>query len=318
MANWFCLSAVYDWYLRCRFSMAGLKPTTTDLGDGTIMHCWVPRKRADSKPNLLLIHGIGANAMWQFSDFVSPLVGHFNLYIPDLVFYGASWTTRPERSESFHARCVAVLMEAQGVRRMHVVGLSYGGFVGYWLAAQFKERVERVVLCCAGVCMEDKDMEEGMFQVRNVDEAVSVLQPQTVSKARDLLRMTFYEPLKFVPGFFLNDFIKFMCTEHVQERADMIRVLHKDRKLSNLPKITQPTLILWGEHDLIFPIELAHRLKRHVGENAQLVIIKNAGHAINAEKPKEMCNHYKSFLLSQLPPKAENGNNNIINGHKVY
>ena len=30
-----------------------------------------------------------------------------------------------------------------------------------------------------------------------------------------------------------------MCTEHLQERRELIRALHKDRKLSNLPKITQ-------------------------------------------------------------------------------
>ena len=55
---------------------------------------------------------------------------------------------------------------------------------------------------------------------------------------------------------------------------------------------------------------------RHLGENAQLVTIRDAGHAINAEKPKEMYNHIKSFLLGPLPPKTENGSN-ITNGHKV-
>ncbi|KAE8704922.1 hypothetical protein F3Y22_tig00110432pilonHSYRG00074 [Hibiscus syriacus] len=88
---------------------------------------------------------------------------------------------------------------------------------------------------------------------------------------------------------------------NVHRRKELIQALHKDRKLSDLPKITQPTLIIWGEYDQIFPLDLAYRLKRLLGDNAELVIIKNAGHAINIEKPKELYKHFKSFLIDSLP-----------------
>ncbi|KAI4317281.1 hypothetical protein L6164_025164 [Bauhinia variegata] len=309
MARCFSCTASRDWCYRYSFSNAGLKSTTTDLGDGTIMHCWVPKTHKESKPTLVLIHGIGANAMWQWNEFVSPLTYRFNVYVPDLVFFGDSYTTRPERSESFQAKCVMGLMEAHGVRTMNVVGISYGGFVAYSLASQFPEKLEKLVLCCAGVCLEEKDMDEGMFKVKTVDEAVSILLPQTPEKMKQLLQLTFVKPVKVLPTCFLNDFIDVMCTEHRQQRKELIQALHKDRKLSDLPKITQPTLIIWGEQDQVFPIELAHRLKRHIGEKAQLVVIKNAGHAINVEKPKELYKNLKSFLIDPYTPsKQENGN----------
>ncbi|XP_024022006.1 monoacylglycerol lipase abhd6-B [Morus notabilis] len=317
MAKWFSIAAVREWYLRRRFSFAGLKSTTTDFSDGTIMHCWVPRHRSDSKPNLLLIHGFGANAMWQFTDFVGPVARHFNLYVPDLLFFGGSTTTRPERSDSFQAQCIAVLMEGHGVRRMHVAGLSYGGFVGYCLAAQFKERVERVVLCCAGVSVEEKDVKEGLMHVESVEELVSVLLPQTPAKARDLLKYSFYKPITKVPNFLLKDFVKYLYSEQFQEREELLHALFKNRKFVDLPKITQPTLCIWGEYDLIFPMELADRLKRHLGDNVQIVTIKNAGHALNAEKPKEVYKHIKSFLLGPLPPTMTKNPNNAVNGDKV-
>lgn len=34
-----------------------------------------------------------------------------------------------------------------------------------------------------------------------------------------------------------------------------------------------------------------------MGESSQLVIIKNAGHAVNLEKAKEFAKHLKSFLI---------------------
>lgn len=311
MAKCCSFTATRDWCFRLSFSNAGLRSTTSDLGDGTVMHCWIPKSRKENKPNLLLIHGMGANAMWQWADFIRPLIARFNVYVPDLVFFGDSYTTRPERSESFQAQCVIRMMEGHGVSRMNVVGISYGGFVAYRIAEQFPAAVERLVLCCAGVCMEEKDMEAGMFQVSSVEDAASILLPQTPEKVRELVRISFAKPINTMPSCFLNDFIDVMCTEHLQERRALIMALHKDRKLSNLPKITQPTLIIWGELDRVFPLELAHRLKRHIGENAELVIIKNVGHAINAEKPKELCKYLKSFLIDPLPPqngKSSDGN----------
>lgn len=243
--------------------------------------------------------------MWQWNDFVSPLSSKFNVYVPDLLFFGESYTSRSDRSESFQAQCVMKVMETLGVGRMRVVGLSYGGFVAYSMADQFPDAVERVVIGCAGVCLEEKDMEEGLFKVKSVDEATSILLAQTPEKLRELMKLSFYKPLKNVPSCFLSDFIEVMCTENLQERKGLIYALHKDRKLSDLPKITQPTLIIWGEHDQIFPVELAHRLKRHLEHNAQLVVLKNAGHAINMEKPKELYSHIKSFLSVPALPRVE-------------
>ncbi|XP_043722582.1 monoacylglycerol lipase abhd6-A-like [Telopea speciosissima] len=312
MAKCFSFTASRDWCYRYTFANAGLRSATTDLGDGTMMHCWVPKTHKQKKPTLLLVHGFGANAMWQWSDLLRPFITRFNIYVPDLLFFGDSFTTRPERTESFQAQCMMKLMEAHGVSKLSLVGISYGGFVAYSMAAQFPEAVERVVLCCAGVCLEEKDLKEGLFVVSSLEEAASVLMPQTPEKLRELVRLSFVKPAKTMPSCFLRDFIDVMCTEYVEEKTQLIQAILKDRKLSDLPKITQPTLIVWGEQDQIFPLELGRRLKSHIGENAKLEVIKNAGHAVNMEKPKEFYKHLKSFLVDSLhpppPPPQLNGN----------
>ncbi|KAH6760152.1 alpha/beta-Hydrolases superfamily protein [Perilla frutescens var. hirtella] len=315
MAKCFSFTTSRDQCYRWSFSSAGLRSTTVDIGGGTVIHYWGPKTHKPGKPTLLLLHGIGANAMWQWNDFVSPLTAKFNVYVPDLLFFGDSYTKRPERGESFQAECVMKAMEAAGVRRMSVVGLSYGGFVAYSMAAQFPEAVERVVIGCAGVCLEEKDMDDGLFKVKSVDEAIEILLAQTPAKLRELMRLSFYKPAKNVPSCFLSDFIDVMCTENLQERKELIYALHKDRKLSDLPKITQPTLIIWGEHDQVFPLELAHRLvrvgsdDRHLENNVQLVVLKKAGHAINMEKTKELYKNLKSFLNVPANPKLDSNGN---------
>ncbi|KAK4564018.1 hypothetical protein RGQ29_006207 [Quercus rubra] len=297
LSKWFSFTASRDWFYRYSFTNAGLSSVTTNLGDGTVMHCWVPKIHKHSKPTLLLIHGFGANAMWQYGGHLRHFTTQFNVYVPDLLFFGHSFTSRPERTESFQASCVMKLMEAHGVPRMSLVGISYGGFVGYSMAAQFPEAVERVVLCCAGVCLEEKDMEDGLFKVPDLDEAASILLPQKPEKLRQLISLSFVKQARVMPSWFLSDFINVMCKSFVEERRELIQTVLKDRSLSDLPVIKQPTLIIWGEQDQIFPLELGYRLRRHVEENAQLVIIKNAGHAVNLEKPKEFVKNLKLFLL---------------------
>ncbi|XP_038897764.1 monoacylglycerol lipase ABHD6-like [Benincasa hispida] len=284
--------------LRSTFIKCGLRSTTTDLKDGSIIHCWVPKTQDQHRPNLLLIHGFGTNALWQWGNAIRLFTSHFNVYVPDLVFFGDSITTRPERSDSFQAECIMRVMAANSVQKLSLIGLSYGGFVGYCLAARYREVVERVVICGAGVCMEEKDLREGLFRISDLEEAANILVPQDPKKLKELVKFALFRPppLRLLPSCLLADFIQAMCSEYVEEKRELIKAIPKDRRLSDIPKIQQPTLIIWGEGDKVFPLEMGYRLKRHLEESAQLVVIKNAGHACDLEKPKEYYQHLKSFL----------------------
>lgn len=207
MARCLSLTGSADFLYRSFFSYSGLRSVKTDLHDGTVMHCWVPKSHKVSKPNLLLVHGFGANAMWQYGELLHHLMPRYNIYVPDLLFFGESWTHRPDRSEAFQAHCLMRLMEAHGVRRVSLVGISYGGFVSYSMAAQFPDAVEKVVLCCSGVCLEEKDLKEGFFEVADLDEVSSILMPQTPDKLRELIKFAFAKPVKGVPSCFLSDYI---------------------------------------------------------------------------------------------------------------
>ncbi|XP_010060010.2 2-hydroxy-6-oxo-2,4-heptadienoate hydrolase [Eucalyptus grandis] len=296
---------------RSAFARWGLRSALTDLRDGTVVHCWVPKARSPAKPDLLLIHGLGANALWQWADVLPHLAPHFNLFVPDLLFFGDSFTSRPDRSDSFQARCLMRVMEAHSVRRLSLVGLSYGGFVAYSMAAQSMEEgaavaVERVVICCAAVCIEEREIKEGMLSVSDLEQAAGILVPQTPARLRELMSYTLsrHPPLGLIPSCLLSDFIDAMCADYIEQKRDLVRDIPRNRKVSEIPKITQPTLIIWGEHDHIFPVELGHRLKRHIGDNAHLVVIKDTGHAFNMEKPKEFHKLLKMFLVDRQPPPA--------------
>ncbi|CAL4922963.1 unnamed protein product [Urochloa decumbens] len=285
-------SAARDRFLRSRFLSAGLRPFSVRLpspaGTTTVVHLWAPPR--PSRRPVLLLHGFGASATWQWAPYLrSLLAAGLDPIVPDLLFFGASSSTLPDRSETFQARTIKAAMDGMGVRRFAVVGVSYGGFVAYRMAAMYPEAVERVVLVSSGVCLEEQDLAAGLFPVADVGEAAELLVPRRPAEVRRLVKLTFVRPPPVMPSIFLKDYINVMASDHIQEKTELLHTLISDRKLSDLPKIRQPTLIIWGEQDQVFPMELAHRLERHLGDNSRLVVVKNAGHAANIEKSKEVC-----------------------------
>uniref|UniRef100_J3N266 Peptidase S33 tripeptidyl aminopeptidase-like C-terminal domain-containing protein n=1 Tax=Oryza brachyantha TaxID=4533 RepID=J3N266_ORYBR len=142
----------------------------------------------------------------------------------------------------------------------------------------------------------EADLAAGLFAVEDIAEAASLLLPQRPEDLRRLVGLTFCRPPRFMPSCFIRDYIRVMCTENVKEKTELLYALINGRKLSDLPKINQQTLIIWGEQDRVFPLELGLRLKRHLGDTSELVIVKNAGHAINREKPAELCRLIKNYI----------------------
>jgi pimeloyl-ACP methyl ester carboxylesterase len=189
---------------------------------------------------VLLLHGFGASATWQWAPYLRKLIAAgLDPIVPDLLFFGASSSPAPDRSEIFQARNVKSAMDAMGVRRFAVVGVSYGAFVAYRMAAMYPEAVERTVLVSAGVCLEESDLSAGLFPVSDVGEAAELLIPRRPAEVRRLVKLTFVRPPPIMPSCFLRDYINVLGSDHIQEKTELLHTLINARKLSDLPKIRQ-------------------------------------------------------------------------------
>ncbi|KAF0891343.1 hypothetical protein E2562_009503 [Oryza meyeriana var. granulata] len=270
----------------------------------TTLRVWCPAEPS-SKPPLLLLHGFGGDSKWTWARNLPTLSRHFHVYAPDLLFFGAHSRSRsPLRTVAFQARCAAEAMRLLGVDRYDVVGISYGGFVVYRLAAmEARDRVPRVVVMTSGVAATPGEMREmAAREERAVEES---LLPETADGLRRLVRRSMHRPPPWMPDFVLDDFIKLMCVDQRKERAELLHELLKNGAgIDPLPVLTQKTLILWGDKDQVFPLDLGHRLQRHLGDVSRLEIIKDAGHALQLEGAEQVNRSIKSFLLdgSTLEP----------------
>ncbi|KAL8232449.1 hypothetical protein R6Q57_002227 [Mikania cordata] len=286
-----------DATLSVYFRYCGLSKSTVDLDDDqTTLHIWASNHRRSNKPNLVLIHGFGGNSKWQFVLQIRQLTRDFNVYIPDLVFFGESYSTRSDRSVWFQAKCVCDGLKKMKVDKFSVYAISYGGFVGYRMAEVKEEMVEKLVIVSSGiVCKHDRKLEHVKKIGRSV---VDLLVSKTPEDLRMLCRMSIHkcDIGRWIPDFFLWGFIAVECCR--KEKEELVEELLTDQPEDvDLPVLTQETLLIWGEKDTVFPLDWAYQLQRHLGKKSRLEIIRNVGHAANFEAPYSLNRYIKTFLL---------------------
>ena len=96
-------------------------------------------------PALLLSNSIATDLhMWDGQ--IAELMTHFRVLRYDARGHGASDAPAGPYSLDRLGRDVVELLDALGLDRVHVLGLSLGGFVAQWLAIQTPERVDGLVL----------------------------------------------------------------------------------------------------------------------------------------------------------------------------
>jgi pimeloyl-ACP methyl ester carboxylesterase len=171
---------------------------------------------------VLLLHGFGPDPTWQWAAQAGPLSRHFDLLVPALLFFGASATRAPARSDAFQAAALAALLRGGHVpglgagRTVHLVGANYGGLVAYHLARELEQqqgqqgggvRVGKVALCDAGACWGAED-DRALAARSGAADVAELLAPGDTSAVRRRWMMSAYRPFKHIPECFLRDLFR--------------------------------------------------------------------------------------------------------------
>ena len=95
--------------------------------------------QGDGEPLVLIPYLAADQACYAFQ--VAEYAKHYRCFTVDL--RGAGLTSKPEGTYTTEllADDVAAFMQAAGIDRAHISGLSLGAAVGMWLAAKYPERV---------------------------------------------------------------------------------------------------------------------------------------------------------------------------------
>lgn len=282
--------------LERRFRAAGLRPYRASLPGGEVRY-WAGGA-GGAKP-LLLVHGFGGDALWGWHQQSSLAKDRF-LIVPDLLWFGGSHAPVADYSTAYQAEVMMQLLDHLAIDRMDVAGISYGGFVTLELAHGWPSRFDRVVLVDSPGHTYTLDDYHDMLDRKGLRSVAELVVPDDPSGVQRLIRLAYHRPPP-VPAFVARDvFAKMFSTWREQK----VRLLDELLGRAGDPELTQyeihqPTLILWGEHDTLFPASLAHRLAQGIGPNARVELIPLANHAPNMERPLYFNRALCRFLASQ-------------------
>ena len=271
---------------------------------------WVARKQSVTLPNgirlsyielgnpagrpLLLLHGYtDSSRVWTI---LAPSLADHRILIPDQRGHGASDAPACCYAMSNFADDARLFLDAMGVGRAAVAGHSMGSMVAQVLAAEYPDRVERLVLIGSTALPAVRRNDWLWTNVMGLREPIASnteflrqFGPASSPTPVDPELVRFYEP------------------EIVATRPHVWRAVA--RELVDVPigryapDIRAPVLILSGGRDELFPAE-HHRALATAFPNAQAHVFPDLGHNLILERPGEVGPVLAEFLRSQASPAS--------------
>lgn len=266
----------------------------TEVISGDTIEYW--DNNAD-KPVAMLIHGFGASTKYQWYEQVKTLSKDYRVIAPNLFHFGNSRPGTAKFEIKHQMELVHNLVEHLGIERMNLFGVSYGGLVSMEYAQNFESKLNKLIVFDAPVkYMYEKDIDTicKRFDVESVQD---LFVPTDAKELKKLLYLALGKKSP-VPNFMLKAFYDNVYSQNHKNKRELMTTLLAglEEYAGHTYDFNTPTLLIWGDTDMVVPVERAPLIKRHIGENAELQIIKNGAHMPNLTKTKQFNRIVKEFL----------------------
>lgn len=242
----------------------------------------------DGGPTLMLSNSLGCTLeMWQPQ--MAAFTKEFRVIRYDRRGHGKSGVPPGPYSIELFGRDVLAILDDLNIRTVHWCGLSMGGMVGQWLAANAPERFDRVVLANTSCWYPDPT---------NWHNRIKAVQDGGLAAVADAV----------IAGWLTEDFrtrdpaatqrMKAMLlASPVQGYLACCEALSQLDQRALLPKITRPTLVIAGRHDNATPVSAGELIRSSI-PGASMTLL-DAAHISNVEQPHAFTDAVIGFLTQR-------------------
>lgn len=244
--------------------------------------------RAGSGPPLLLLHGLlGGAFCWRLN--VDALSRRHTIFAVDLPGLGACDAPRhPDCSMTAQAQRVLSLLEQLKAESVDVVGSSWGGAIAMFVAAQSR-RVRSLVLAAPVNPWSDFGAGRIRFFKGRLGGALLRTAWPVSWPVHSIAVKRMYGDHRRVPAGTIEGYsAQVMQPGRVHSILNSLRNWESDvNALSQaIPRITAPSLLIWGTRDGAVDLRSAEHLRRALPAS-ELSLIEGAGHLPFEETPVE-------------------------------
>ena len=220
---------------------------------------------------LVSLHGAGGLKLYRSHAL---LAEQYRVIVFEVPGFGHSPANERSQSMPELALTVVQAMTNLGIERFNLMGNSFGGKLALWLAVQQPERVQALVLVAPAAIRPEGG-----------------LPPQALSP-EELMARLYAHPERQAPVPPLDPAIR------AKQQALVRRVMGpaRDEALeSRLAGLNIPVLVVFGTLDRMIPPEMG-RLYCEKLPNCHLVLVYDAGHEVDADRPEAFVSVVSDFL----------------------
>lgn len=252
-------------------------------------------------PPLILIHGFASSTLVWSKVFLGLAAAGFRVIALDMLGYGYSGKPRNgEYTIEGQAKVLIQLLDRLRIRKVSIVGSSYGGAVAATCALDYPERVKKLVL--VGTVNNNRPLEFKLMRVFGAPVVGDVVSPLLIGSRR-LLRMRMkrvYERHQWVLDERRVDARHQPLRAAGTQRAIIrtVRSWDAERISQDAHLITQPTLLMWGENDREIPLADGERLHADI-QGSRFVVFLNCGHLPHEEYPEAFTRLVTDFVREE-------------------
>lgn len=209
-------------------------------------------------PVLLLLHGFTLSSE-QWLPFFNQFAGDYTILAMDMPGHGKSDMLGERFSFERWADLMQKMLAQMGIEKVYASGHSAGAITLMHLASQNPDLIESMILVDGAHRYSESAREE--LRHDSFEKAPEAFQQY-------YLDIHFSEPTKISALF-----------EDINYMADQIPVSLENAPLNErtLANITAPVLLIWGDRDFYFPLDVAVELFKLL-PNAKLWVIPDQGH----------------------------------------
>jgi pimeloyl-ACP methyl ester carboxylesterase len=262
----------------------------------TVNGCRMRYLNAGSGPPLILIHGLMGFA-YSWSENWAGLTSHFTVYAIDLINAGRSERCQQDGSLEAAARQIIGFMDAVGIPKAILAGSSHGGTLAMLAMALAPDRVEQVIAISPATAASEQRRWQARFFSTWVGTIAGYCVPYLAPVVNGYFVSRMYaRPERILAGTIESYNQPLKVSGTVPYLLNVMRSWYEEfgALKAKLQHLDQSRLaFLWGDRDLVVPIEFMHELRNYF-PHARYVVLKDAGHLPYEEVPED----FNQALLS--------------------
>jgi pimeloyl-ACP methyl ester carboxylesterase len=241
--------------------------------------------RGEGEP-LLLHHGYTASRV-NWMPVAERLQSRYQVILMECRGTGQSEHTPDGYTLEQYARDVVGMLDHVGLERVSFAGHSMGGGIGYLLALEHPERLERLILMAPipaeGVGEITPELREQRLAERRRGDREAILARYRAMQFRDDVE---------TEEWFLDraEHILSVSDGHFERGAESMQDLDVAHRLG---EITTPTLMIAGAVDSLLVPNLQDFMRL---PNATLEVLSRAGHEVAVHEPERVAAAIESFM----------------------